>query len=83
MSRKANLEDTVLTYFQTAPLPAAELMLRIASSAVKRRQGPRLSETPAARSSRRALATKQTENEKPADSPRRLANVPTNRLEGM
>ena len=40
MPRKANLEDTVLSYFTTAPLPAAELMLRIASGAVKRRQSP-------------------------------------------
>lgn len=63
MSRK-NLEDTVLTYFQNAPLPAAELMLRIASGAVKRRQGPRLSETPAARSSRKALKQAEQNNDK-------------------
>ena len=42
MSRKVNLEDTVLNYFTTAPLPAAELMLRIASGVVKRRQGPKV-----------------------------------------
>lgn len=63
MSRKTNLEETVLNYFTTAPLGHAELMLRIVSGTLKRRQGPRLSETPAARNSRKAL-TKQTESEK-------------------
>lgn len=35
--RRINLEDSILNYFSTAPLPAAELMLKIVTGAVKRR----------------------------------------------
>ena len=59
MSRKANLEDTVLNYFFTAELPAAKLMLRIVSGTVKRREGSPL---PVIEASRKAR--KQAEQEK-------------------
>lgn len=68
MSRKI-LEDTVLNYFNDAPLPYAEMMFRLASGALKRR---RLEDQGQARTRK---ARKQRENEE-SDSSKRPVNGP-------
>lgn len=40
MPRRSSIEDTILTYFRTAPPDSAALMLHLAQGEMKRRKTP-------------------------------------------